>query len=244
MIVSTNKYMVVPWESPVSPAVANGCMEAIEESSMRVSPKIWKRYVDDNFVSVNKDCLPEFHDKLNSIDLMTSFTMEKENNYQISFLDTLVSRNNGFIVIDVFLKPTHTGRHLDFNSHHEKKHKISTASTLLNRAYNVPNTMEGKSSEVNHVTSTLLANGYPPAVISNVSKKKKPSPELIPLPEEMVGMFFNLIENKSTTMACLPYVRRITEPLIRLLRKNGINVVTRPQKTLQQEFSSSSLPSH
>ena len=36
---------------------------------------------------------------------MISFTVEKENNQQISFLDTLVSRKNGFIVIDVFLNP-------------------------------------------------------------------------------------------------------------------------------------------
>ena len=161
--------------SPVSPVVANLCMEAIDESalsSMRVPPKTWKRYVDDSVVIIKKDCVPEFHDKLNSIDPMISFTMEKESNQQISFLDTLVSRKNGFIVIDVFRKPTHKDRYLDFNSHHEKKHKISTASTLLNRACNLPNTLEGKSSEVNYVTNTLLANGYPPAVISNVLKEK------------------------------------------------------------------------
>ena len=33
-------------------------------------------------------------------------------------------------------------------------------------------------------------------------------------------------------MACLPYVRGVTEPLIRHLRKDGINIVTRPHKTL------------
>ena len=103
---------------------------------------------------------------------MISFTMEKENNQQIFSLDTLVSRKNGFIVIGVFRKPTHTDTYLDFNSHHEKKHNIITASTLLNRACNLPNTMERKSSEVYHVTNALLANGYPPAVISKVSKMK------------------------------------------------------------------------
>ena len=89
---------------------------------------------------------------------MISFTMEKESNQQISFLDTLVSRKNGFIVIDVFRRPTHTDRYLDFNAHHEKKHQISTASTLLNRACNLPNTLEGKSSEVNLVTSVCDLN--------------------------------------------------------------------------------------
>ena len=68
---------------------------------MRVPPKTWNRYVDGSFVIIKKDCVPEFHDKLNSIDPMISFTMEKEGNHQISFLDTLVSRKNGFIVIDI-----------------------------------------------------------------------------------------------------------------------------------------------
>ena len=165
MIASTNKYIVVLWEARL-------VLSSPTLSSMRVPPKTWKRYVDDSVVIIKKDCVPEFHDKLNSIDPMISFTMEKESNQQISFLDTLVSRKNGFIVIDVFRKPTHKDRYLDFNSHHEKKHKISTASTLLNRACNLPNTLEGKSSEVNYVTNTLLANGYPPAVISNVLKEK------------------------------------------------------------------------
>ena len=54
--------------------------------------------------------------------------------------------------------------------------------------------MEGKSSEIIHVTNALLANGYPPAVISKVLKRKKPSPELVPSPEELVGMFLSLTE--------------------------------------------------
>ena len=178
--------------SPVSPVVANLCMDAIKESpisSTRVPPNIWKRYVDDSFVTVKKDCVSEFHDKLNSIDPMISFATEKRKpNQQISFLDSLVSRNNSFFVLDVFCKLTHTHRYLDFNSQHEKKHKISTASTLLNRACNLPSTIEGKPSKVIHVNSAFFANGYPPTFISKVLKKKKTSPELIPSPEELTGM--------------------------------------------------------
>ena len=43
-----------------------------------------------------------------SIDPKIAFTIEEENNGQISFLDTLVSRKNGVTVIDVYRKPTHT----------------------------------------------------------------------------------------------------------------------------------------
>ena len=42
----------------------------------------------------------------------------------------------------------------------------------------------------------------------------------------------------SLGFACLPYISGLTEPLTRLLRKNDIRVVSKPAKTLQQEFPS------
>ncbi|XP_068670998.1 uncharacterized protein [Montipora foliosa] len=95
--------------SPVSPIVANLCMEVIEESaisSATVPPRIWKRYVDDSFVVIKKAAVHSFHDTLNAVDPKITFTIEEENNGQIAFLDTLVSRKNGVAVIDVYRKPT------------------------------------------------------------------------------------------------------------------------------------------
>jgi hypothetical protein len=60
-----------------------------------------------------------------------NFTVEQEHEGKLSFLDTLITRNNGTLKIDVYRKPTHTGRYLDYNSHHDKQHKISTTQTLL-----------------------------------------------------------------------------------------------------------------
>ena len=137
--------------SPVSPVVANLCMEEIEESAINsssVPPKIWKRYVDDNFCIIKKDNVPAFHDTLNSIDANISFTIEIQSDNKISFLDTLVTRRNGAIVVDVYRKPTHTDRYLDYNSHHDNKHKASTAATLLHRALELPNSSDGKNENL------------------------------------------------------------------------------------------------
>ena len=84
-----------------------------------------KRYVDDSFVIIKKDAVSSFHNTLNASDPKISFTIELENNGQIAFLDTLVSRRNGVVVIDVYRKPTHTDRYLDFSSHHDKKNTKS-----------------------------------------------------------------------------------------------------------------------
>ena len=89
-------------------------MEEIEESAINsssVPPKIWKRYVDDSFCIIKKDNVPAFHDTLNSIDANISFTIEIESDNKISFLDTLVTRRNGTIAVDVYRKPTHTDRY-------------------------------------------------------------------------------------------------------------------------------------
>ena len=133
----------------------------------------------------------------------------------------------GKITIEVYRKPTHTDRYLDFNSHHEKKHKISTASTLLNRACNLPSTADAKSKEVKHIFDTLKANGYPQSIISNILKKKRAT-ETLPSPEEMVGLFFKWVEPPETfDFACLPYINGLTEPLKRLLQ-NPWNSLSSP----------------
>ena len=123
-------------------------------------------------------------------------------------------KKNGKITIEVYRKRTQTDRFLDFNSHHEKKHKISTASTLLNRACNLPSTADAKSKEVKYISDALKANGYPQSIISNILKKKKRATETLPSPEEMVGLFFKWVEPPETfDFACLPYINGLNEPL-------------------------------
>jgi len=94
--------------SPVSPVVANLCMEIIEETAITASPtppKIWKRDVEDSFVTIKKHSVASFHDP------KIALTIEPENNGQIPFLDTLVSSSKGVISIDVYRKSTVMSAH-------------------------------------------------------------------------------------------------------------------------------------
>jgi len=112
---------------------------------------------------------------------------------------------------------------LDFSSHHEIKHNISTASAAMK-----------EKRGTNHFRAALEANVCPSAVISNILNRKPLSGAVSP-PEELVFMFFKWAEPSDTykDFACLPYIRGLTESLTRLLRNDEICVVNKPFKALQ-----------
>ena len=57
-------------------------------------------------------------------------------------------------------------------------------------------------------------------------------------PEELVGTFFKMVEGSESrkSFASLPYIKGVTEPLTRVLKKHDITVVNKPLITLQQQF--------
>ena len=92
---------------------------------------------------------------------------------QLPFLDTLISRNNGKRLVDIYRKPTHTDRYLDFHSHHDKKHKISTAETLLHRALNLPNTQVGKTRETARVCAVDYNSALYQSGLKTLNERRK-----------------------------------------------------------------------
>ena len=67
---------------------------------------------------------------------------------QLAFLDVLVIRNpNRTLVTNVYRKPTHTDRYVDFQLHHAIAHKIAIFRTLNHRAKNLPSTPTAAAEE-------------------------------------------------------------------------------------------------
>ena len=79
--------------SPVSPIVANLCMEYLEQNALSTAPppRFWHRFVDDTFIihrEVNKQ---DFLKHINSVDPAKKFTVEdNKEDGSIPFLDTIV----------------------------------------------------------------------------------------------------------------------------------------------------------
>ena len=104
--------------------------------------------------------------------------MEVENEHQaIPFLDTLITRTGpGFpIPYQVYRKPTHTDRYLNYRWFHHPSVLRSINSTLVRRAHMVSD-QEHLPGELQHLKHVLECNGYPPRHIkTNLPPRRNPT---------------------------------------------------------------------
>ena len=101
--------------SPVSAVIANLVMEDVEHralASVPVSLSFWKRFVDDVISAVSSNEIDILLQHLNSIEPSIQFSVEREINGYLAFLDSNVHRTvEGKLETDVYRKPTHTDKY-------------------------------------------------------------------------------------------------------------------------------------
>jgi len=104
--------------SPLSPVTANFFLEDFEKKSLeqaRHKPVCWFRCVDDMFViwSHGQEKLTQFLNHLNRLHNKIQFTMEKEEEGHLAFLDMGIYRKTDSSVgHKIYQKPTHTNLYL------------------------------------------------------------------------------------------------------------------------------------
>ena len=216
--------------SPVSPIIANLFMENFEEkaiSSFHTPPRYWGRYVDDTMVIIDRSQVDNFTKHLNSVHNSIKFTIEHENNNSIAMLDTLITRNpNGSLSFSVYRKSTHTDQYLSFSSHQPLEHKLGVIRTLTHRAKVLSSDAERLEHDIDHVKKSLAICGYTQwAWSSPASKKLDPKPKHQP-------------DSSPKGHITMPYVQGVSEPLNRIIRKNGVVVHAKPTNTIRSMLGS------
>ena len=108
--------------SPLLPVLANIYMEYFGDmalGSTSLKPSMWLRYVDGKFILwPHQEDVQIFLDHVNSIRPFIQFTLGKEQDNKLPFLDVLVTRREQGFRLSVYCKPTFTGQYLHFNFYH------------------------------------------------------------------------------------------------------------------------------
>ena len=95
------------------------------------------------------------------------FTVEKEFNYQLAFLDVFVHKTSAAYLTSVYRKPTFSGLYTRWDSFCPQQPKINLIKTLVHRALMITSKCF-LDDEIGFIRSTLSKNGYPLSVLDGV----------------------------------------------------------------------------
>ena len=101
-----------------------------------------------------------FYQHLNSQHPSIEFTVEKEREGNIAFLDVQIEKKEGKISTGVYRKSTHTDRCINYSSRHHPRIKAGVIACLRKIAEKV---CDKQKTEISHLRKT---NSYPARLIN------------------------------------------------------------------------------
>ena len=173
---------------PLGPTFANIFMCFHEKQWLSTcppefAPVFYRRYVDDCFILFkNPSHVDMFLNFLNNKHPCIKFTVEKESNGKLPFLDVLVRRENGRFETSVYRKPSFSGLGTSFFSSIPKSLKFSAIASAIFRAYHISSSYASLHLELKRIVSFFTENGFPSKIIHsyvarflNAVYEKRPS---------------------------------------------------------------------
>ncbi|CAF5190571.1 unnamed protein product, partial [Rotaria magnacalcarata] len=133
---------------------------------VNIPNKIW-RYVDDILIitKMNKTQLDKYVNDLNKIRGTIKFTSEFEQNDQINYLDTMLTKtiinNETILKIRCFRKDTAADRLLNYESSHGKSIKNNIVKNMPTRILETTQDNIDQQEDLNKLRNMLLKSNYP-----------------------------------------------------------------------------------
>jgi Reverse transcriptase (RNA-dependent DNA polymerase) len=161
--------------SPLAPTLASIFLSSIEDkidSFVGRKPLAYKRYVDDIFlIFQNETDISPFLNYMNSLHSNVKFTMEKEQDKKLSFLDLLIERKNGRYETEIYRKKTDTGLYTTPISFCESKYRRNMIKGLIFRSWALSSTYKGCNDSLNKLNKLLYDNGYSKSIVEKLTKE-------------------------------------------------------------------------
>ena len=234
--------------SPLSPVVSCLYMEFFETLLLpkvqNFNPIIWLRYVDDVFCLLEENTdIDKLLLQINSLRPSIQFTLERECDRILPFLDVLIHRHGPNFEFSVYRKPTNTNSLIHRFSYHDISIKRSVISSSFLRALRICSQSHFEI-ETRKLFSIFCDLGYPHSFISSIFRKTKnkykkpPSQSIANSPKNILVLpysnnlrkFKSILKNKFDTRLVFKYNNTIRKFLVKnspadLVPGGGVYVV-------------------
>eukprot|EP00117_Sycon_ciliatum_P006709 scpid93346/ scgid5842/ len=171
----------------LAPPLAILFMDALEQKALQTAarkPDLYKRYIDDCLLlwKYGWSRLNALLDHFNAQHDKIKFTLEHTVNAKqsVNFLDLTLLLQGGRIETELFVKPSHSGVHLSFDSCLPLSYKKAVTTNQFSRAIRNSSTPEAENRSMATIEELLMKNNYPRAEVSatkRAAEKKKQKQE-------------------------------------------------------------------
>lgn len=229
----------LPMGSPLSGIMANIFLNHFEKTfihnarnKLRNNIIYWYRYVDDIillFDGTDRQ-LSNLHNYLNSIHQNIQFTLEKEMNNSINFLDLTITNKNQQHFFKIFRKPTQTNHTIHASSNHPFQHKISAYNHMLERLNKIPMTQADYIDELHTIIDIAHANGYHENLIHKINKKIK---------YKQTRLNLSTLSNREKNMTkyiSLQYNKNTSNVARKIMRHHGYTIAHKTNNTIAKNL--------
>ena len=204
--------------SPLAPVLANLFMGHNEKDWIEnyKGSKIlfYRRNVDDTFcVFEREQDAISFYNYINSQHRNIRFTMEKEVDNKLGFLDVLVNNNPLNLQTSVFCKKTFTGLLTNYFSFTSFSYKMGRVRTLVDSVHKINNSWLGFHKDIKNLILILRKDLFPVHIVEKVTNSYLSRATIRPSASSQVQ------QTVSTYYFKLPYVGPFTRETQKRLRK-------------------------
>ena len=155
--------------SPLGPVLANIFVGFCEsEIDAECWPLLYCRFVDDTFSIFNTEAEAcSFFRRLNDLHPDLQFTMERETENRLPFMDVSIERVGNDLVRSIYRKLTFTGLYTRWDSFAPTGQKISLIKSLASRALRICS-VSTLPEELRRLSTIFVKNGYPSNLVDKI----------------------------------------------------------------------------
>lgn len=126
-----------------------------------------RKFVDDIILSLPENKIDETLNTFNEFDTYIKFTIEKEENGSVPFLDTKVHRKNNTVMLDWYRKNTNSNKFVHYMSNHSLKIKINFIKAMKNRIEKICHKTFLRKN-IQTLRQLLIENSYPRTMVDKL----------------------------------------------------------------------------